>query len=254
MGDAFGVDRIDYLLRDSYHAGVAYGRFDHHRLIDTLRILPPPPSGNGDASTEPTLGVERGGLESAEALLLARYMMFSQVYFHHIRRIYDIHLQDFMRDWLPGGEFPVEPAKYLSLTDNEVLAAIQQAARDASHPAHGPAQRISKREHFKVLYRRHPDDAGINPDAAAAVFQAAIDRFGTDKVKLDSPHKGGGITDFPVLENDGSVVSSLAESEVLRSVPQAAESYVFADPEVLDEARSWLKQNKQAVIEPREED
>lgn len=39
-GGAFGVDRIDYLLRDSYHIGAAYGRFDHYRLIDTLRILP----------------------------------------------------------------------------------------------------------------------------------------------------------------------------------------------------------------------
>ncbi len=40
VGDAFGVDRMDYLLRDSHHAGVAYGKFDHFRLIDTLRILP----------------------------------------------------------------------------------------------------------------------------------------------------------------------------------------------------------------------
>ena len=36
VGDAFGVDRMDYLLRDSYHAGVAYGKFDHFRLIDTI--------------------------------------------------------------------------------------------------------------------------------------------------------------------------------------------------------------------------
>src|SRR5208337_4343887 len=35
VGDAFGVDRMDYLLRDSHHSGVAYGRFDHFRLIDT---------------------------------------------------------------------------------------------------------------------------------------------------------------------------------------------------------------------------
>ena len=35
IGDTFGADRIDYLLRDSYHAGVQYGRFDHYRLIDT---------------------------------------------------------------------------------------------------------------------------------------------------------------------------------------------------------------------------
>ena len=41
-GNAFGVDRIDYLLRDSHHVGVGYGKFDHYRLIDTLRILPSP--------------------------------------------------------------------------------------------------------------------------------------------------------------------------------------------------------------------
>ena len=35
VGDAFGVDRMDYLLRDSHHTGVAYGKFDHYRLIDT---------------------------------------------------------------------------------------------------------------------------------------------------------------------------------------------------------------------------
>jgi len=42
VGDAFGADRMDYLLRDSLHTGVAYGRFDHFRLIDTLCVLPAP--------------------------------------------------------------------------------------------------------------------------------------------------------------------------------------------------------------------
>ena len=51
VGDAFGADRMDYLLRDSYHAGVAYGRFDHYRLIDTLRILSPPPRDNKATGT-----------------------------------------------------------------------------------------------------------------------------------------------------------------------------------------------------------
>src|ERR1051325_2025640 len=51
-GDAFGVDRIDYLLRDSLHAGVAYGRFDHYRLIDTLRVLRSP------ESNKPVIGIE----------------------------------------------------------------------------------------------------------------------------------------------------------------------------------------------------
>jgi len=30
------ADRSDYLLRDSHHCGVDYGRFDHRRLIECL--------------------------------------------------------------------------------------------------------------------------------------------------------------------------------------------------------------------------
>jgi uncharacterized protein len=91
-GDVFGADRMDYLLRDSYHAGVAYGRFDHFRLIDTMRILPPPAQGGQEEerrepSASPELGIEIGGLQAAEALLLARYSMFTQVYFHRTRRL-----------------------------------------------------------------------------------------------------------------------------------------------------------------------
>jgi len=56
VGDAFGVDRIDYLLRDSHHTGVAYGKFDHYRLIDELRILP-----SFEGSSEPALGINGGG-------------------------------------------------------------------------------------------------------------------------------------------------------------------------------------------------
>lgn len=82
-------EHIDYLLRDSHHVGVVYGKFDHHRLrlIDTLRILPPAQSGENEKSQEPALGVEEGGIQSAEALMLARYFMYSQVYFHPVRRM-----------------------------------------------------------------------------------------------------------------------------------------------------------------------
>jgi hypothetical protein len=82
-GDAFGADRMDYLLRDSFHAGVPYGTFDHHRLIATLRILPT----EYEESDEPALGLEAGGLESSEGLMIARHFMYKQLYLHHIRRV-----------------------------------------------------------------------------------------------------------------------------------------------------------------------
>src|SRR5438105_4684148 len=115
VGDAFGADRMDYLLRDSYHAGVAYGRFDHYRLVDTLRILPSAPSDAKLGGAEPSLGVEEGGIHSAEALMLARYFMFSQLYLHPVRRIYDIHLKDFLKLWLKGKFFPIDTKRHLRL-------------------------------------------------------------------------------------------------------------------------------------------
>lgn len=122
-GNSFGVDRMDYLLRDSYHAGVAYGKFDHYRLIDTIRILPKTENG----SVEPALGIEEGGLHSAEALLLARYFMYIQLYFHSVRRIYDIHLRDFLKEWLPDGYFHTAIQDHLRLNGiNCVVQSIRE--------------------------------------------------------------------------------------------------------------------------------
>ena len=109
-----GADRIDYLLRDLWHTGVAYGRFDPDRLIDGLRLVLDP------STDDITLGLDIGGIHAAEALLLARYFMYTQVYFHDVRRVYDRHLQDFLAAWLDEGKFPTDWNELLQITDNEV--------------------------------------------------------------------------------------------------------------------------------------
>ncbi len=106
-GSSFGVDRIDYLMRDSYHAGVAYGRLDYLRLIDCLRILPFPEAEQDPGTSELHLGVTEGGLHSAEALIMARHWMFSQVYFHRVRVLYDHYLSQFMFCWFQEQCYPL---------------------------------------------------------------------------------------------------------------------------------------------------
>jgi len=255
VGDAFGADRIDYLLRDSYHIGVAYGKFDHYRLIDTLRILPPPKKpDNGDESKEPSLGVEQGGLQSAEALLFARYSMYSQVYLHPVRRIYDIHLRDFLIKWIKKGKFSTDIKKHLSITDNEVISALRNAANNSSERGHKFADRIINRKHFKVLYDRNPKDYEINIEAAALINKAAEDKFGKDKIRFDTyPQKSGSI-DFPVLHRDNSVVSSLSLSRTLANLPIFGIDYIFIDPDLMDSAKKWLNKNKTDIIKPRKDE
>lgn len=249
VNDAFGVDRMDYLLRDSHHAGVLYGEFDHYRLIDTLRILTPPPSPDGTSSKEPTLGVEEGGLHSAEALLLARYFMYSQVYFHPVRRIYDIHLKDFLKEWLPEGNFSTNVNNHLSLTDNEVSSALLRAAYEDELPGHESAKRIICREHFRVLYSRNPDDIHQNPESANLIFESAKKEFGEKNLRIDAfKEKGGALEGFPVLARDERIYSSLSKSEVLKNLPLVATDFVFISPEIRETADSWLKENREKII------
>jgi uncharacterized protein len=253
VGDAFGVDRMDYLLRDSHHAGVAYGRFDHFRLIDTLRILPTPPSGDDGSSQEAELGVEQGGIQSAEALMLARYFMYSQVYLHPIRRIYDIHLMDFLKEWLPGGAFPTDLPRHLALTDNEITAALLEATFGQSRCGGEHARRIVRREHYKVLYERNPTDVRINPEAGRAVFDSLAAKFGPELFRHDRHQQKSGPPDFPVRMRDGQIVSSLAISETLNKVPVVSVDCVFADRLIIAQAGEWLSKKKGTMITPRDE-
>jgi len=261
IGDAFGVDRMDYLLRDSYHAGVAYGKFDHYRLIDTLRILTPPStnkppqadSTGGEVqqpyeSKEVMLGIQDGGLHSSESLLLARYFMFMQVYYHPVRRIYDIHLCDFLKEWLPDGAFSTDIEDLMSYTDVEIAAALRKACIDESIRGHQHAERILNRKHFKVLYERNPDDISRNPDAVLAFYQAASDKFGADNVRMDTYIQTGGAPDFPVFKKDERIVSSLAESQTLKNLPIAATGCVFIHREFLGEAEMWREKERDNII------
>jgi HD superfamily phosphohydrolase len=244
VGDAFGADRMDYLLRDSYHAGVSYGRFDHYRLIDTLRILPR----SEDGSKEPTLGIEQGGLQTAEALLWARYFMYTQLYFHPVRRIYDIHLKDFLMDWLPNGHFSTELREHLALTDNEVLAAIRKASKTPGAPGHGPARRITCREHFRPVYERNPIDQRRNPESVELMERALKDNFGPAGIRRDRyAQKSRGMS-FPVFSRDGRIQNSLALSETLQKVPVFAVDWIFVDSEIREIARQWVEENRATII------
>ena len=246
-GDTFGVDRMDYLLRDSLHAGVAYGNFDHYRLIDTLRILPKSEGEKG--SKEPVLGLTAGGLQSAEALLWARYFMFSQVYFHPVRRIYDIHLQDFLQNWLEGGKFSIDIEDFLRMTDNEVIVEMQKAVFDPQSPGHIHAKRIIEHNHFKVLYQRNPVHHKININAAKAVYEAASRKFGAEYVRYDRYKQKGGSQIFPVLRQE-KILQSTDLSDTLSKVPVVATDFVFIDREQLNPAKKWLSDNLDDIIKP----
>jgi HD superfamily phosphohydrolase len=255
-GDTFGVDRMDYLLRDSHHVGVPYGRFDPLRLLDNLVVLARPGEDGAPPDESPeqlTLGVHQAGIHGAEALLLARYFMFSQVYYHHVRRAYDAHLEDFMRAWLGPAGYPAGTDGHLALTDSEVLAALRAAAADPALPGHDPARRIQQRDHFRLAYRvRRADlrlEAGGHP-AAPVLFQRALAaRFEPTAVRVESQLPTVDSNEILVLRDDGRVVSGRAESEALAAVPNAWFGYVFATKEFARPVAEYLEEYRTTILE-----
>ncbi len=85
------VDKLDYLYRDSVHCGVPYGRnFDVGRLVNSLAI-------NSDGTG---LAITSKGKTAAELMVFARYVMFSEVYWHHAVRSATAMFQRAFYDWL----------------------------------------------------------------------------------------------------------------------------------------------------------
>lgn len=64
------VDRLDYLKRDSFYTGVAEGNINSERLITMLNVV------------NDELVVEQKGIYSVEKFLVARRLMYWQVYLH----------------------------------------------------------------------------------------------------------------------------------------------------------------------------
>lgn len=79
------MDRLDYLSRDSFYTGVSEGVIGAERLIHMLNVA------NGE------LVVEQKGIYSVEKFLIARRLMYWQVYLHKTVVIGDCMLQHILQ-------------------------------------------------------------------------------------------------------------------------------------------------------------
>jgi hypothetical protein len=76
--------------------------------------------------------------------------MFLQVYFHEIRRAYDIHLTAFLREILPSGHYPHRPDDFIKYDDFSIMDIIKRNTRYVSKRG-DLAKIIRNRWHYVVL-------------------------------------------------------------------------------------------------------
>ena len=159
IDSVWDVDKMDYLLRDSLYCGVQYGLYDLDRIIDTITLYDEHPDG------VLRLGIEYGGIHAIEGFILARYFMFTQVYYHAVRRAYDLILTDFisvlLKDTLKLEHYPEDLAGYLQWNDWRVLSELTQRMNESKRNL---AWRLGTRQHPKPVYETgdHATTATVN--------------------------------------------------------------------------------------------
>lgn len=75
------VDRMDYLSRDAYFTGAAYGHIDYFRILRSMKI------------ENKKVCVRASGVHSIESYLMSRYHMYFQVYYHPVSKAYECILE-----------------------------------------------------------------------------------------------------------------------------------------------------------------
>ena len=243
------IDKMDYLVRDSLHAGVPYGmNFDHGRLIGSLCLNE---AGDG-------LAISEKGRTAAEMMVFSRYVMFSEVYWHHAVRSATAMLQRAF--YLLHDQLDLD--NLFRLTERPMIAEMQHAAGDG--PAQelfsglfGPTRRLYKRlaqysyfqetDLYRSLARRpYPWLVACGEEFAKLVSKRLGRRLAPHEILLDAPPVECEV-EFNVeicftkedryrrLGEVSPVVSTLAHQQFDDYVKRVR---IFAHPHVAEDLRS----------------
>jgi len=162
------VDRVAYLLRDSYFAGVAYGRFDHGWLLAHLSGLP-------TEEGRVHLALDRRALYAFDDFLLSRYHMFLMVYFHYRPVVFKEMLRRFLQTEGAGAAVPSDVEALIEADDHALMVHLRRSENEW-------ARRIVDRDPYKLLVERHGPTAHEDIAPAKDALQAA----GVPHIRTDS--------------------------------------------------------------------
>ena len=154
------VDRMDYLTRDSFFSGVIEGYVAYDRILKMITVK------------EGELMVEEKGIYSIEKFLIARRLMYRQVYLHKTVLSAEQMLQRIIKRakyisaqcQQPLNSFINEPMQnitldqFCSLDDTDVLMAIKSWCSHSDKILSLLCKGIINRELLKVKYSSSPID------------------------------------------------------------------------------------------------
>jgi len=205
------VDRMDYLLRDSYYTGVAYGVIDVERLIHNMKL-------------DNNLILKSKGVQAAESMLLARYFMYPSVYQHHTTRIINAMFRRCLKQLFEEG--CIDPEKIYKYDDADIIINARYKKGFIGDIMH----RLDNRKLFKTVYSIKLDELD-NPNAVFKIDPKKIQLFEREiSEELGVPEKYViiDVPDYPSFDemktlvgNNGDYVNLSKISTIVRTLRDA---------------------------------
>lgn len=253
------VDRMDYLLRDSFFTGASYGQFDLTRI---LRVICPVENG---------IAFKRNGMHAVEDYVVSRYQMYMQVYFHPASRAMEVLLQNLLKrakflypaqkdyfalsspNLIPFFENRVTLQDYLALDDGVMNTYFQVWMTSPDKILSDLAQRFINRKVFKSIVFSQENEAhldimrdlvgqvGFDPDYYTAIhrnFDLPYDFYRPD---VEKPR-----TQIEILQKDGSLAELSSLSPIVHSLAgtRQGDNRFYFPKEMLSETGLFSEKNQ----------
>lgn len=248
------ADRMDYLNRDSFFTGVSEGVISFDRIINMLTV----------ANNE--LVVEEKGIYSIEKFLIARRLMYWQVYLHKtvlsaeqllikiLQRARELHfegevlhatpaLAHFLGKSISKDDFlsnEVHLHYFTQLDDTDVLASIKVWAGNADKVLSMLCERFMRRKLYHVELSSVPADEARIADLqhrAMQLFDVTKEEISyfvfTQSVVNSAYDVGSG--SINILMKDGSIqdITKASDLSNLEALSKKVQKYMIAYPKEL---------------------
>ena len=270
------ADKMDYLLRDSYFAGVKYGMYDLEKIVDSCQT-------SGDQK-ESCLAIGDEGIYALEQLLLGKYHMTQQVYLHRVRSIADAMIVRGVQIAIRDGNQELEKLyqydhtpnfidNYMQYNDEKLIDILRQCEQKK---ARGAFQRLYKRELFKMIAEVPLNDVK-NPIQKRRLHQAEDEqernweqqiaehlRIDSDdvivnKIQIQNPNYGSRSYSFNldaimIFDGKQNDLRNLSEYEIILARPSLDEAdteivQVYAPRDQWNTLPSEERHHEQAQLE-----
>ncbi|MDY6985445.1 MAG: HD domain-containing protein [Candidatus Thermoplasmatota archaeon] len=155
LSGSLDVDRLDYLMRDSYYTGANFGHIDIGRLLTGTKIF------------KNKVVVDENCIATVESILVFRSLMYPTVYYHHTVRIAAVMLEKAIEE-----EMNNDMRKLMGMDDISLIALLRARKN-------GLWRRIERRDLYKIAYtftydHENRERAEEIQDKVRAISQEAI--------------------------------------------------------------------------------